>query len=203
MLGDCGVDSGPVNCTVPIVMDLPRHPGKSRILNRSANSLQNCSAGTEQFVFFLATGAVIRLLAPLLNSKTTDPGVLVVDEAACFVIPLLSGHEGGANAFARDVAGHLGATPVITTASEATAEFSLADLEQSFGWIPEPAERFKSIAMTLVNREPIAVIQEIGEPQSWLREKSLPENVKVVPNAAESLAERTWCYLDHRSHRHR
>src|SRR5436309_2030792 len=71
-----------------------------------------------QIVFFLAAGAVTRLVAPCLTSKETDPGVLAVDEAGRFVIPLLSGHKGGANAFARTVAGCLGAIPVVTTASD-------------------------------------------------------------------------------------
>src|SRR5215510_13844774 len=47
----------------------------------------------DQLVFFLATGAVTRLIAPCLVSKTTDPGVLAVDEASRFVIPVLSGHK--------------------------------------------------------------------------------------------------------------
>src|SRR5262249_39110170 len=57
-----------------------------------------------QLVFFLAAGAVTRLIAPCLVSKETDPGVLAVDEAGRFVIPILSGHRGGANAFARTLA---------------------------------------------------------------------------------------------------
>ena len=67
----------------------------------------------EQLVFFLAAGAVTRLIASCLLSKTSDPGVLAVDEAGHFVVPLLSGHQGGANAFARTVSGCLGATPVL------------------------------------------------------------------------------------------
>ena len=58
----------------------------------------------DQLIFFLATGAVTRLHAPCLDSKTTDPGVLAIDEAGRFVIPVLSGHTGGANALARTVA---------------------------------------------------------------------------------------------------
>src|SRR5262245_10508475 len=79
----------------------------------------------DQLVFFLATGAVTRLIAPHLADKTTDPGVLAIDEASHFVIPVLSGHKGGANAWARTVAGALGATPVITTASDMIGGLSL------------------------------------------------------------------------------
>ena len=84
----------------------------------------------DQLIFFLATGAVTRLLAPCLDSKTTDPGVLAIDEAGRFVIPVLSGHTGGANALARTVAGYLGATPVITTASDVIGGLSPDVLEE-------------------------------------------------------------------------
>ena len=97
----------------------------------------------EHVIFFLATGAVTRLLAPCLDSKTTDPGVLAIDEAGRFVIPVLSGHTGGANALARTVAGFLGATPVITTASDVIGGLSPDVLEEVCGWIAEPRERLK------------------------------------------------------------
>src|SRR5215831_6922326 len=114
----------------------------------------------DHLVFFLATGAVTRLIAPCLDSKTTDPGVLAVDEAGRFVIPVLSGHQGGANAFARTVAGHLGAIPVITTASDVIGGLSLDLLEDRFGWTAEPRELLKPAARALVDGEPIAAIQE-------------------------------------------
>ena len=58
----------------------------------------------DQIVCFISLGAVVRLIAPHLRSKDEDPGVLVVDDAAQFVIPVLSGHVGGANAMAETVA---------------------------------------------------------------------------------------------------
>src|SRR5215213_3400722 len=69
-------------------------------------------------VLFLATGAAVRLIAPLLRSKHRDPGVVTVDDAANFAVALCGGHEGGANALAARVADTLGATPIITTASD-------------------------------------------------------------------------------------
>ncbi|HTU91652.1 MAG TPA: precorrin-4 C(11)-methyltransferase [Gemmataceae bacterium] len=137
-------------------------------------------ARCDQLVFFLAAGAVVRLIAPCLVSKTSDPGVLAVDEAGRFVIPLLSGHQGGANAFARTVAGCLGATPVITTASDVFGGLSIDELTDTFGWIAEPAERLKLTAAVLVNREEIAILQEIGSRGCWLDETELPENVTFV-----------------------
>src|SRR4029453_7336146 len=134
----------------------------------------------DHLIFFLATGAVTRLIAPCLDSKTTDPGVLAVDEAGRFVIPVLSGHQGGANAFARTVAGHLGATPVITTASDVIGGLSLDLLAETLGWVAEPAECLKAAAMALGNQEPGAIIQGVGRPGSWLNAWELPPRVTWV-----------------------
>src|SRR5579875_2079989 len=137
----------------------------------------------DQLVFFLAAGAVTRLIAPCLVSKMSDPGVLAVDEASRFVIALLSGHQGGANAFARTVAGCLGATPVITTASDVLGGFSIEELANTFGWIAEPAEHLKPTAAALVNGEPVAIVQEIGSRGCWLDETELPDNATFVHDA--------------------
>lgn len=71
----------------------------------------------EQLIFICATGIVIRTLAPVLVNKHEDPPVLVMDERGEFVIPLLSGHEGGANEWGRMVAEKIGARLVLTTAN--------------------------------------------------------------------------------------
>jgi len=134
----------------------------------------------DQLVFFLAAGAVTRLIAPHLSSKTLDPGVLAVDERGAFVIPLLSGHRGGANGLARTVAGCLGATAVVTTASDATVGFSLDLLEESFGWVVEPAHQVKAAMLSLVNKEPVTVIQEVGCRGCWLEERELPQNLTLT-----------------------
>ena len=84
-------------------------------------------------VFFLATGATVRLVAPLLADKRTDPGVVCVDEARRFAVALTGGHEGGANALAERVGTLLGAQPVITTASDATATTGVHDLAVALG----------------------------------------------------------------------
>lgn len=74
----------------------------------------------DRLVLFLATGAAVRLLAPLLQDKRSDPGVVCVDEARRFAVALVGGHEGGANELAEQVAEVLGCEPVVTTATDAT-----------------------------------------------------------------------------------
>ncbi|MEV6160668.1 precorrin-3B C(17)-methyltransferase [Streptomyces sp. NPDC052052] len=83
-------------------------------------AVRRAFAECEQLVCFLATGAVVRLLAPLLSDKSSDPGVVCVDEAGRHAVALLGGHGGGANALAGEVGEVLGAAPVVTTATDAT-----------------------------------------------------------------------------------
>jgi cobalt-precorrin 5A hydrolase/precorrin-3B C17-methyltransferase len=100
-------------------------------------------------VVFLATGATVRLLAPLLQDKTSDPGVVCVDEAQQFAVALVGGHAGGANALAQQVSDVLGAQPVVTTASDATGLPGLDTL----GWPVEGA--VAAVTRALLDRQPV------------------------------------------------
>jgi precorrin-4 C11-methyltransferase len=134
----------------------------------------------DSLVFFLAAGATVRLIAPCLTSKTSDPAVLAVDEAGRFVIPLLGGHAAGANALARIVAGSLGATPVITTASDVIGGLSLDLLDAELDAVLEPRDLLKPMAARLVNGEPLAIVQSIARRGDWLEGRELPANVTIV-----------------------
>lgn len=78
-----------------------------------------------RWLLVMASGIAVRYLDGLPVSKHSDPAVVMLDEAARFAIPLLSGHEGGANALAYEVARLTGAIPVVTTATEATKPLTL------------------------------------------------------------------------------
>ncbi|AXI79983.1 precorrin-3B C(17)-methyltransferase [Peterkaempfera bronchialis] len=96
-------------------------PGRTAVYDGPvAEAVRRAFAECGQLVCFLATGATVRLVAPLLVDKAADPGVVCVDEGRRFAVALLGGHGGGANALAADVAEVLGAQPVVTTATDAT-----------------------------------------------------------------------------------
>ncbi len=106
---------------------------------------QECGA----LVCFLATGATVRLAAPLLVGKAQDPAVVCVDEAGRFAVALLGGHGGGANLLAERVAAVLGATPVVTTATDAVGVPGL----DSLGW---PVEGdVAAVSRAMLDGEPV------------------------------------------------
>ncbi|MDO5535476.1 MAG: precorrin-3B C(17)-methyltransferase, partial [Propionibacteriaceae bacterium] len=115
----------------------------------------------------LALGATTRLIAPLLTDKKSDPGVVVVDEAGSFVVPLVGGHVGGANELARRVADAIGATAVVTTATDATGMPGLDTL----GW--ETSGDLAGVTRALLDGEPVELVRE----QPWPL-PALPTNVR-------------------------
>ncbi|MEU4482151.1 precorrin-3B C(17)-methyltransferase [Micromonospora sp. NPDC023966] len=119
-------------------------------------------------VAFLATGAVVRILAPLLADKRTDPAVVVVDEAARHAVALLGGHTGGANALAAEVGALLDARPVVTTATDAVGLPGLDTL----GWPVEGA--VAAVSRALLDGEPVRLVADATWPLP-----ALPEHVHV------------------------
>ena len=79
----------------------------------------------DALIFCCAAGIAVRAIAPWVKDKTTDPAVIVTDDKGRFVIPLLSGHLGGANELALTVAKALGGTPVLTTATDVGGVFAV------------------------------------------------------------------------------
>lgn len=132
----------------------------------------------DQLVFFVSLGAVVRLIAPHLRSKDQDPGVLVVDDAGQYVIPVLSGHVGGANACAEFLAERLAARAVITTASDVGHTLAVDILGRNLGWqVEAPKLNVTRVSAHVVNGEPVAFVQEAGSPHWWTRSTPLPANI--------------------------
>ncbi|MGJ3244889.1 MAG: precorrin-3B C(17)-methyltransferase [Elainellaceae cyanobacterium] len=112
-------------------------------------------------IFGLATGAVTRLIAPLLQHKSVDPAVVVVDDAGEFVISLCSGHQGGADHLARLIALQFDAIPVITGAAHAHDLLGIDILGEPFGWVKGPGD-WTGVSAAIARQDPVQVVQEAG-----------------------------------------
>ena len=131
-------------------------------------------------VLFLSAGASIRLLAPLLESKQVDPAVVCVDDAGSFCVSLISGHVGGADQLAREVAVCLGARAVVTSASHASGTLAVDLLGREFGWrLKADSTTITRASAAVINGQPIGIWQGAGEPGWWPDETPLPENIAV------------------------
>ena len=119
------------------------------------------------FVFIMAAGIVVRIVAPLLEGKEKDPAVVVMDEAGKFAISLLSGHLGGANELAGRCAFLTGAREVITTATDANDLPSFDMLAKEEGWGIEALDRVKLLNSLLLEDEEIAVVDTTGRVRPY------------------------------------
>ncbi|WP_242606628.1 precorrin-3B C(17)-methyltransferase [Protofrankia symbiont of Coriaria ruscifolia] len=127
-------------------------------------------------VCFLATGATVRLLADnLLTGKDSDPGVVCVDEARRWAVALVGGHAGGANDLAGRVAAALGATAIVTTASDACATPALDSFGADIGLRVEPGSQLAAVGTAILSGEPVTLHADAVWPLP-----ALPETVRFA-----------------------
>ena len=144
-------------------------------------------------VCLFSLGAVIRLLAPHIKDKKTDPAVIVIDDNANFVISVLSGHLGGANELSNEIAEKIGSTPVITTAADVNKTIAVDLVGKEFGWKIDDDSNVTRISAFMVNKEKIGIFQNIGKKE-WWKEK-LPENITFFSNIEDLKASESKGYL--------
>ncbi|MBS4021044.1 MAG: cobalt-precorrin 5A hydrolase [Dethiobacter sp.] len=114
-------------------------------------------------VLIMATGIAVRLLAPLLQNKLTDPAVVLLDEGGRHAISLLSGHWGGANELACLLAESLGAVPVITTATDVAGLKAVDVFAAEMGVVPEPFERVRDFNAAMLQGVTVAVFSDLPQ----------------------------------------
>lgn len=112
-------------------------------------------AQAKALVFVGAVGIAVRACAPYLKGKDTDPAVVTVDECARFAVPLVSGHLGGANDLARQIAALCGAQAVITTATDANGVFAVDSWAVHQGCTVSPVQGIKRVSARLLAGEQI------------------------------------------------
>ena len=139
----------------------------------------------EALVCIFSLGAVIRLIAPHMKDKKTDPAVVVIDDTGKFAISTLSGHLGGANQLTEDIAKVLNASAVITTAADVNKTIAVDLVGKEFGWKIDDDSTVTKVSPFMVNDEKIGVFQDAGE-KDWLTpKKELPKNVTIYNNFEE------------------
>ncbi|MEM6598131.1 MAG: cobalamin biosynthesis protein, partial [Cyanobacteria bacterium P01_C01_bin.69] len=123
------------------------------------------------FVFCLASGAVVRLIAPLLSDKSTDPAVVVVDPLSKFAISLCGGHQSGGDRITKQISQLLEAQPVLTGAANALDLPAIDTLGTPFGWRKGSGDWLK-VSSAIAHQSPVQIIQEAG---SDLWQSHLPD----------------------------
>lgn len=127
-------------------------------------------------IFIMATGIVVRKIAPLIKTKDIDPAVVVVDEGMNFAISLLSGHLGGANSLAQKLNKNLGLLPIITTSSDVNGKIAVDTLSQNLNCRLESLEKAKKVTALIVDGKNV----ELKLPNNISDEN--PEGIVLISN---------------------
>ena len=146
----------------------------------SGQKIVDLFKNNDAVICLFSLGAVIRLLAPHIKDKKTDPAVIVIDDNANFVISVLSGHLGGANELSNEIAEKMDATSVITTAADVNKTIAVDLVGKKFGWKIDDDSNVTRISAFMVNKEKIGVFQNVGQKEWW--EGKLPENITFFSN---------------------
>ena len=141
----------------------------------------------DAFVFIGAMGICVRTIAPYIKDKHEDPAVVCVDSMGLNAISVLSGHIGGANNLAREVAALTGAREVITTQSDNAGLWALDTLEERFDWpVASEIEDMQDCIYAFVNRQPTALLLEARDEGTDYLEKTLPDHVTIINDISEA-----------------
>ena len=161
--------------------------------NRDASLADWVREGFEQgedLVFVGAVGIAVRAIAPHVKSKACDPAVVVVDECARHAVALLSGHLGGANELALQVARACGADPVITTATDCNQVFAIDAWARRQGCTVANPGCIKRVSSRLLAGKEVTVASNLpieGEVPSGVR---LTRGVDIAGAHADAVV--TW-----------
>ena len=157
-----------------------------------AKMIQRSEVGKEwrkqdAFVFIGAMGICVRTIAPYIKDKHEDPAVVCVDSLGQNAISVLSGHVGGANDLAREIAGMIGARDVITTQSDNAGLWALDTFEQRFDWpVASDIDDMNDCIFAFVNRKPTALLLEARDEGTDYLEATKPDHVTIIDDISEA-----------------
>ena len=158
---------------------------KAKVIQRSEVGME--WQQQDAFIFIGAMGICVRTIAPFVNDKHEDPAVVCVDSMGLYSISVLSGHIGGANDLAREVAGIIGGREVITTQSDNAGLWALDTFEKRFGWDTMSDEQeLQECIYAFVNRKPTALFLEVRDEGTDYLEKTKPEHVTIIDDISEA-----------------
>ncbi|MGB3532563.1 MAG: precorrin-3B C(17)-methyltransferase [Microcoleaceae cyanobacterium] len=182
----------PLCSSLDAVLYVPPSLGHLKGTQVYTNSLKTHIADLWQthqaLIFGLACGAVVRLIAPLLEHKSVDPAVVVIDQQGKFVISLCSNHQGQADQLTQLLAQQLGASPVLTGAATALDFVGIDQLGVAWGWQRGLGDWTK-VSAAFAHHAPIEVVQEAG---SELWQTALPpeHSLNFIPTSG--VAAKIW-----------
>ena len=133
---------------------------------------------SSSLVFIGAMGICVRSIAPFAEDKHTDPAVVCIDSTGKYVIPVLSGHIGGANDLSKELANLLGAEAIITTQSDNTNLWPLDTLGKKYDWTLIVKDSNAAIS-TFVNGKPTALLLDIRDKGTDYLERTAPPHVSI------------------------
>lgn len=140
--------------------------------------------GRYDLIFIGAAGIAVRYIAPWVRDKFTDPAVLVMDEKGRHVIPLLSGHVGGAVQLAKELASETGGEAVITTATDVQGKFAADVFAVKSGLCLTDRKEARAISAAVLEGERIALYSEYRECQSTGR---IPDEIHLCESWEEAV----------------
>lgn len=164
----------------------------------------------DALIFIGAAGIAVRMIAPFIKHKLTDPCVLVLDELGQFVIPVLSGHIGGGNDLALSISSFLGSTPVITTATDINRLFAVDSFAVKNNLVIDNLTLAKEISAALLEKKAVGICSEfavtgrekaqIPSCLTWVSEESTCPLSYLIQISAKSTAALSEVATDHILH---
>ena len=173
--------------------EMPGQAGHDECTIYTKNELGGCTAigpygpflkahwqDFDAVIFIGALGICVRSIAPALQNKYRDPAVVCIDSTGKFVVPVVSGHVGGANDLARRLAAILGAQAIVTTQSDNEGLWPIDTLDRCMGWPLETSRsQLNRAVFAFVEKKPTALLLEMRDAGTDYLERTCPPHVKV------------------------